>query len=62
MTAGVRLSKREKEVTRLVLQGRSNKQIALALGIAVRTVEFHLKNVYGKLGVSSRIELVLNLG
>ena len=54
MTAGVRLSKREKEVTRLVLQGRSNKQIALALGIAVRTVEFHLKNVYGKLGVSSR--------
>jgi DNA-binding CsgD family transcriptional regulator len=56
------LSKREKEVLQLVLQGKSNKQIALALGITVRTVEFHLKNVYAKFQVSSRIELVLKLG
>ncbi len=56
------LSKREKEVLKLVLQGKSNKQIALSLDISVRTVEFHLKNVYAKFQVSSRIELILKLG
>jgi DNA-binding CsgD family transcriptional regulator len=56
------LSKREKEVVDLVLQAKSNKQIALALGIAVSTVEFHLKNVYAKLQVRSRVELILQLG
>jgi DNA-binding CsgD family transcriptional regulator len=58
----VPLSKREMEVFLLVLQGKSNKQIALALDISVRTVEFHLKNVYAKFQVSSRIELLLKLG
>ena len=58
----VPLSKREREVLKLVLQGKGNKQIALALDIAVRTVEFHLKNVYAKFQVSSRIELFLKLG
>jgi len=57
-----RLSEREKEVLKLLLQGQGNKQIALALGISERTVEFHLKNVYTKLSVSSRIELILKLG
>lgn len=57
----IQLSIREKEVVGLLLQGKSNKQIALALGISVRTVEFHLKNVYGKYAVSSRIELILKL-
>jgi len=58
----VQLSKREREVLKLVLQGQGNKQIALALDITVRTVEFHLKNVYAKFQVSSRIELLLKLG
>ena len=62
MIPDVPLSKREKEVIKLVLQGKSNKQIALSLDITVRTVEFHLKNVYSKFQVSSRIELVLKLG
>jgi len=62
MIPDVPLSKREKEVIKLVLQGKSNKQIALSLDITVRTVEFHLKNVYAKFQVSSRIELVLKLG
>jgi DNA-binding CsgD family transcriptional regulator len=62
MIPDVLLSKREKDVLKLVLQGKSNKQIALALDITVRTVEFHLKNVYAKFQVSSRIELVLKLG
>ena len=55
-------SERENEVTELLLQGKSNKQIALALGISASTVEYHLKNIYKKLQVSSRTEAVLRLG
>ena len=62
MIPDVQLSKREKEVLKLVLQGKSNKQIALSLGITVRTVEFHLKNIYTKFQVTSRIQLILKLG
>jgi DNA-binding CsgD family transcriptional regulator len=56
------LSQREEEVVELLLQGKSNKQIAAALHIAERTVEFHLKNIYAKFKVSSRVELILALG
>ena len=38
-----KLSRRELEVTHLLLRDKSNKLIALALGISDRTVEFHLK-------------------
>jgi DNA-binding CsgD family transcriptional regulator len=62
MIPDLQLSKREKQVLKLVLEGKSNKQIALSLAISVRTVEFHLKNVYAKFQVSSRIELILKLG
>src|ERR1043166_3253937 len=62
MIPNVGLSKREQEVLGLVLQGKSNKQIALSLDISIRTVEFHLKNIYAKYQVSSRIELILRLG
>ena len=57
-----RLSNREWEVLNLLLQGKSNKLIASSLGISDRTVEFHLKNIYAKFRVSSRIELILKLG
>jgi DNA-binding CsgD family transcriptional regulator/F0F1-type ATP synthase assembly protein I len=56
------LTKREGEVVKLLLQGKSNKLMAASLGISDRTVEFHLKNIYAKYQVSSRIELVLKLG
>jgi DNA-binding CsgD family transcriptional regulator len=62
MIPDIQLSKREKEVFELVRQGKSNKQIALTLDLSVRTVEFHLKNIYAKFQVSSRIELILKLG
>jgi len=62
MIPDVQLSKREMEVVELVLQGKSNKQIASSLAISVRTVEFHLKNIYNKFHVGYRIELVLKLG
>ena len=55
------LSEREKDVADLLVQGKSNKQIALELGIANRTVEFHLSNIYAKLEVASRTEAVLKL-
>jgi DNA-binding CsgD family transcriptional regulator len=54
-------SERERQVIELLVQGRSNKQIALALGVSVRTVEFHLSNIYAKLGVNSRTEAALKL-
>lgn len=56
-----KLSPREIEVVDHVLQGKSNKQIAFQLGITERTVEFHLKNVYTKLGIGSRMELAVKL-
>jgi DNA-binding CsgD family transcriptional regulator len=56
------LSSRESEVVKLLLEGKSNKLIASALGISDRTVEFHLKNIYAKYQVSSRMELILKLG
>ena len=56
------LSKREQEVVQHLLEGKSNKLIALSLGVSDRTVEFHLKNIYTKLQVSTRVELILKLG
>lgn len=51
------LSAREEEVMRLMLTGALNKQIAVALGIAMRTVEVHRGRVLAKMGVRNAIEL-----
>lgn len=53
------LTEREQEVAAQLLHGRSNKEIAAALHISERTVEFHLGNIYQKLDVASRVELIL---
>jgi serine/threonine protein kinase/DNA-binding NarL/FixJ family response regulator len=53
------LTAREMEVLRLLAQGLSNKEVARALNLSPRTVNFHLNNLYGKLGVSSRTEAVV---
>ncbi len=50
------LTEREREVLRLVARGKTNKEIGISLGVAERTVEFHVGNVLGKLGVASRVE------
>jgi len=55
------LTKREKEILAQLLQGQSNRQIAYSLQISIRTVEFHLTNIYAKFNVSSRVELILHL-
>jgi two-component system nitrate/nitrite response regulator NarP len=53
------LSRRERAIVALVLQGMRNKQIAGELGIAEGTVKVHLNRIYDKLGVGSRTELAL---
>ncbi|HOU15309.1 MAG TPA: response regulator transcription factor [Anaerolineae bacterium] len=50
------LTEREREVLRLVADGLSNKEIAQALTITVRTTDFHVSNILRKLGVISRVE------
>jgi DNA-binding NarL/FixJ family response regulator len=52
------LSERELEILRGVAKGGTNREIALKLGISDRTVQGHLANVFGKLHVSSRTEMV----
>ncbi len=51
------LSEREREVMRLVIDGRQNKQIADSLHISVRTVEVHRARVFEKMDVKSAVEL-----
>ena len=52
------LTPRELDVLRLLARGNTNRQSADVLGLSVRTVENHRANLMGKLGVSSRVELV----
>jgi DNA-binding NarL/FixJ family response regulator len=56
------LSRREREVLRLVAGGQSNKQIAQALGITERTVKFHVASVLNKLGAENRAQAVALAG
>ena len=51
------LSKREREVLDLILDGRQTRGIAEALFISVKTVEFHRSRIHAKLGVASMAEL-----
>jgi DNA-binding NarL/FixJ family response regulator len=53
------LSRREKEVLELLAQGCSDKDIASQLSVSVPTVRFHLKHIYEKLHVRSRMEAAL---
>lgn len=52
----VRLTKREVEVLVLVIEGKSSKEVADHIYVSKRTVDFHLANIYQKLGVSNRVQ------
>ncbi len=52
------LTKREKEILRMVIDGKQNKQIADASGKSVRTIETHRFNIMKKLGVNNAIDMV----
>ena len=54
-----KISKREKEIVRLVLMGKSNNEIKDILFISYHTVKNHLYSVYGKLNITSRYKLIL---
>jgi len=56
------LSDREKEIYSLLLEGLRNKEIAGNLQISENTVKFHLKNLYGKLGVTNRSRAITIAG
>jgi two-component system, NarL family, nitrate/nitrite response regulator NarL len=53
------LSSREMEVIALIVAGYTNKDLARELGISENTAKHHLTNIFDKLGVSNRLELVL---
>jgi NarL family two-component system response regulator LiaR len=55
-----KLTRRETEVLRLLARGRSNKEIAVDLSIAEKTVKTHVSHILGKLGVSSRTQAALH--
>jgi NarL family two-component system response regulator LiaR len=57
-TPGDQLTQREREVLALMVNGSSNAQIAEQLVLSRSTVNFHVSNVLGKLGVSSRTQAV----
>jgi DNA-binding CsgD family transcriptional regulator len=59
----VTLTPQERQVAQLVQKGMSNKDVAAQLFVSPRTVDFHLRNVFAKTGVSARGELIgIDLG
>ena len=50
------LTEREKEVLELIIQGKSNPQIANELILSIHTVKAHLESVYKKLGVHNKVQ------
>lgn len=57
VTTATQLTAQERQVAMLVRQGLSNRDAAAQLFLSPRTVDFHLRNVFSKLGLSSRAEL-----
>ena len=53
------LSNREAEVAELVSKGLSNKEVANQLFVTENTVKFHLTNIYKKMSVKSRAQLIV---
>jgi len=55
------LTPQEGAVARLVAQGLTNREVAAQLVVSLNTIEYHLKNVYSKLGITSRSQLAARL-
>ena len=61
-SSALAFTKREIEVLTHVIQGKSSREVADALFVSKRTVDFHLANVYDKLHVSNRVQAFLAAG
>jgi DNA-binding NarL/FixJ family response regulator len=55
---GARLTERERDVLKCMLDGLNNKEIAAKLFVSLGTVKFHVSNIFQKLGVDRRVEAV----
>jgi DNA-binding CsgD family transcriptional regulator len=55
------LTRREREIAELVASGLSNREIANRLFISKRTVDAHVEHIFGKLEISSRVQLTVLL-
>jgi DNA-binding NarL/FixJ family response regulator len=53
------LTERERDVAILIMQGKTNRQIAETLVLSERTVQVHITNILGKLGFSSRAQIAV---
>lgn len=53
---GIKLTSREMEVLRHVVEGKTNRSIAVGLGISTKTIEKYIGAIFTKLGVTSRVE------
>jgi DNA-binding NarL/FixJ family response regulator len=53
-----KLTEREQEIMRLLIAGKSNKQIGLDLGLQEITIKIHLRNAYRKIGATNRADAV----
>lgn len=51
-----KLTEREREILRLIFDGRCSSEVAHTLSVSKRTVDFHLARAYVKLGVSNRFQ------
>lgn len=51
-----RLTEREREILRMIFDGRCSSEVAGELSVSKRTVDFHLARAYVKLGVSTRFQ------
>jgi non-specific serine/threonine protein kinase len=58
-SASAELTRREREIAALVASGLSNREIAAQLFISKRTVDAHVEHIFGKLDISSRVQLTV---
>lgn len=52
----VKLSDREREILKLIVEGQTNQQIASHLYLSLSTVKTHVKNIFNKMGVDHRVQ------